>query len=392
MVLPLLPLWGSLVACQRTPTANAQAPAPLERDVRVAVAVDESWPTLLRIAGDLHADEDALLASKVAGRVASVAVDLGTRVEAGAPLLQLDPRDFELRCAQAVAALEAACARVGLPPGGVDSEWSPAAVPLVRQAQIELDEAERELARLASLSGDGIASLSALDVARSRVDSAQSALGEALHEVASRRALVVQRTAELDLARQQLADTTLRAPFAGTIAARLVDRGEAVAVGSAVARLVRLDPIRLRLAVPASAAGRLRIGLPVQFEGPPERPPIAATLCRVAPDLDPRSRTMTVEADVENRDGGLRPGDFVDAVIVLDAEARALVVPLAALVRFAGVDRVVLARAGKAVEQLVTVGRIDGERAELLAGIAAGEAVILAPGTLHTGDPLRVVE
>lgn len=363
--------------------------------MRVATVAAATWPRTLRVSGELIADEESLLASKLAGRIASVAVDLGARVAAGDPIVVLETRDFELRVAQAQAALTAARARLGLATDGdaaSDAASDPAAVPLVRTAESELADARREHARLASLSGDGVLSQSALDAAQARLEAAESALADAHDEVANRQALAQQRAAELALAQQALADATIRAPYAGTIAERLVDRGESVALGAAVARLVRADPIRLRLSVPEISAGELAPGLTVRLAARGDAPPRSATVTRLAPDLDRRNRTLRLEVDLDNGDGALRPGEFVEAEIVVEPEATALCVPLAALVRFAGIDRVVLERDGAAREQQVTVGRIEDERVELLAGVAAGERVVLSPGSLRTGDPLRVVE
>ncbi|MBL8842808.1 MAG: efflux RND transporter periplasmic adaptor subunit [Planctomycetes bacterium] len=389
----LLAACATLAACSPAPSGGAPAAAPARpaREVRVATVAAANWPRTLRVSGELLADEESLLASKLAGRIATVAVELGARVAAGDPIVVLETRDFELRVAQAQAALAAARARLGLATDG-DAASDPAAVPLVRSAQSELADARREHARLASLSGDGVASQAALDAAQARLEAAESALADAHDEVANRQALAQQRAAELALAEQALADATIRAPYAGTIAERLVDRGESVALGAAVARLVRADPIRLRLAVPESLAGELAPGLAVRLAARGGAPPRSATVTRLAPDLDRRNRTLRLEVDLANGDGALRPGEFVEAEIVVDPAATALCVPLEALVRFAGIDRVVLARDGAAREQQVTVGRIEGERVELLSGVAAGERVVLSPGALRTGDPLRVVE
>lgn len=380
-------------ACERKadPAAATEPLAP--RDVAVVVVEQQAWPRTVRVPGDLLADEEALLATKVAGRVAAVHVDLGTRVETGAPLVELEVRDFELRALQSEAALEAARARLGLA-GERDVEggaFDPDVVPIVVRARSEHDDALRERDRIAGLLRDGVASQSALDSAQARLQSAQGALADALHEVASRRAIVEQRRAELALARQQLADATIRAPFTGAVAQRLVQRGEYVAAGDAVAKLVRFDPVRLSIVAPAGAAAALRPGLRVRFTPAPGAPPREAALVRVAPELDARTRSRRAEAELENGDGALAPGTFVDAELVIDPEARALALPRDALVRFAGVDRVLLVRDGRIAEQVVEVGRADARRVEIVAGLAAGDAVVREPGGLRAGDPVRVV-
>lgn len=388
----LVAVVAAFAGCNRTaatPAPRAETPA---RDVEVALVTDVAWPRTLRLPGDLRADEESTLATKVEGRVAAVRVDLGSRVARGDVVVELEAHDLELRVAQSEAALEAARARLGLDQAGEDDAIAVDAVPMVRSAQSELDDARRDHDRQASLSGDGIASRSVLDRAIARVEAAESALAEARDEVANRRALVRQRRAELALAQQLLRDASIRAPFDGAVAQRLVDRGEFIDPGDPVARLVRLDPVRLHLDVPAVAAARATVGQSLRFVPAAGAPALDATITRIAPELDARNRTLAVEADLPNADGALRPGAFVDVELMIDPSARALAVPLAALARFAGVDRVVVAKEGRAVERLVTVGRIAGDRVELLQGVAAGEAVVLAPGALRNGDALRVAK
>jgi multidrug efflux pump subunit AcrA (membrane-fusion protein) len=97
-----------------------------------------------------------------------------------------------------------------------------------------------------------------------------------------------------------------------------------------------------------------------------------------------------VEAEVPNRDGVLRPGSFANASIVSAQTDRAVIVPTAALVTFAGVDKVLSVKDGKVIEKRVTVGRRDAERIEIIAGLAAGDPVIARPGNLVEGTPVRV--
>ena len=78
------------------------------------------------------------------------------------------------------------------------------------------------------------------------------------------------------------------------------------------------------------------------------------------------------------------------AEIVVDADAQTLSVPADALVRFAGIDKVIAVEGGKSVERRVTIGRTDGARVEILNGLAAGDEVVLAPGNLPAGSAVRV--
>jgi RND family efflux transporter MFP subunit len=128
----------------------------------------------------------------------------------------------------------------------------------------------------------------------------------------------------------------------------------------------------------------------MRIEGDPD--PHEGRLVRVSPEVDARSRTLLVEAEFVNADGALRPGAFASADLIVDAAAKARVVPDAALVRFAGVDRVFVVKDGVAVEKRVLVGRIEGGRIEILDGVDGGEQVVLEPGSLRSGAKVRAVE
>jgi len=112
---------------------------------------------------------------------------------------------------------------------------------------------------------------------------------------------------------------------------------------------------------------------------------------RLAPALEEANRSLIVEAEVDNASGLLRPGSFARAEIQTDSGGDTLVVPASSLVVFAGIEKVVTVREGKALERAVTTGRRAGEAIEIVAGIEAGEDVVVRPGNLATGMAVEVV-
>jgi multidrug efflux pump subunit AcrA (membrane-fusion protein) len=204
--------------------------------VRIAEARLALWPRSLRVPSELAPFERVTLAAEVGGRIESVSVDVGTRVDEGAAVARLRTRELELGVAAAQAALAVARARLGSTwddNGG--HSFDPTSTVVVRQAQTELDEAEREHARLQPLAKDGVSTQVELD--RAALRSARGAMDDALQEAAVLAALAVQRRAELDLARERLARAEITAPFAGVIAERLVGPGDFVAAGDGVVEL-----------------------------------------------------------------------------------------------------------------------------------------------------------
>ena len=363
-----------------------------ERQVRTAVAGLEVWPRVLRVTGELEAFEDVTVSTKVSGRVESVAVDLGSVVEAGQELARLETREYELQLAQSEAALQAARARLGLAVEGDTDEVDSERTAIVREARALLDEARQERDRLVPLIEQGIVNQSEFDSAEAAFRVAESRLHGSLEEVETRRANLAQRRAELQAARQALDDTLVRAPFAGAVGERIAGTGDYLSVGAPVARLVRFDPVRVRLAVPEREAAGVHVGQAVSVTIEGAGPPRAASVLRTAPQISERSRTLQIELELPNPEGVLRPGSFARGEIVVDPQARTLVVPRSALVRFAGIDKVVAVQDGRAVERPVEVGRVEGERAEVLAGLEPGTEVVLEPGNLQTGQAVTAAE
>ncbi len=378
--------------CSPTPAAMAPAVTAEAREVRVGVAEMSPWPFVLRATGETRAAESATLAAKVAGRIAEVTIDLGSRVRAGEVIARIEAREFELRAAQAESALAAARTLLGLPADGDESSYDVERVPGVRSARTEFDEARRERDRFVELSKVGVATQSDLDRADARLATAEAGVEDARHATANRRAIVDQRRADLALARQALADTAVAAPFDGVIAARLVNRGDYLATGDGIARLVRFDFVRVRVDVSERDAHLLRIGQAAHIEIAGAMSPLAAVIARTAPDLADGSRTLAVEFDVQNTDLTLRPGAFAAALVTVDPARAALTLPASALVSFAGIDKVFVVEAGVAKERRIQLGRRDADRAEVLGGIAPGTQVVLSPGNLRGGAAVRIVQ
>ena len=242
-----------------------------------------------------------------------------------------------------------------------------------------------------SLVAHGAATQMAQDEAASELAAAESRWQGARETIENRRATLAQREVELAIADAQLADTAVRAPFDGVVAERLASSGDYLDVGSPIARFLRADPVRLRARMPEQASGSVRPGQELRAHFDSGESSRTATVARVAPALGANDRTLSIEADLPNPEGLLRPGSFVRVDLVLDASARALSIPPAALVRFAGIEKVFVSEGGVAKERRVRTGRSDGERVEVVEGLKAGDQVVLDPGKLQSGTRLRVV-
>jgi len=330
------------------------------------------------------------LSFKVAGRLANLWVDIGSRVKKGQQVAQLETVDFRVRVEQSEAALQQARARLGLPPQGDNDRIELENTSLVRQARAVLEEARLNHERTSRLVRDGVQSQAELDRAESSFKVADSRYQDAIEEVRNRQALLLQRRSEVAIARQQLAETIIYAPFDGAVRERRASAGEYLTSGAPVATLVQLHPLRMRVEIPERDAAQLRVNqmVRVTVEGDSEVYP--GRVARLSPSFQEQSRTLVVEAEVDNQRGRLRPGSFAKAEIETNSSSTVVMVPASSVVTFAGIQKVFLVKDGNAVERNVVVGRREGELVEIVDGLRSGEMVVTVPGNLVAGQPLKI--
>lgn len=378
---------GYPVSARNNPGADAKEP----RQVKIARVSEIAMEQVVTVTGTLAAYDQATVGAKVPGRVKSIAVDLGSVVRQGQIIAQIEEQDYQLRLQQAEAALAQARARVGLSPEGKDDRIDPEKTGTVRQAQALLDDAKLKLERAENLVQRGVLAKAQLDGAEAEHKVALSRYQDAVEEIRNRQALVVQRRSELEIARQQLADSSIYSPFDGVVQEKRASMGEYLAAGAPIVNVVRMDPLRLRAEVPERESRNVQVGLNVRVTLEGDSNVYNGKIARISPTITAQNRVLIVEAEVHNN-GQLRPGSYARAEIVSDNNSTALAVPANAIVSFAGIDKVILVQDGKAVEKPVTLGRRTSDWAEVLTGVKVGDPVVIDPGNLQSGQPLVVTE
>lgn len=345
----------------------------------------------IKATGTLAPQEESTLSTKVSGRIQSLQVDIGDYVKAGDLIAQVDPKDYELRVQQAAAALLEARAALGLSLDADGENLDVEAVSSVKQAKAVLEESTRSVARIRSLTEANIASASELDSAEAGYKVALSRYSAAVDEARARIAALGQRRVEHDMARKQLSDASVRAPFEGAIQSRWTSVGEFVATGAPLVQLVKVDPLRLRLEVPERTSMLVRAGQLVRLTVEASTNLFLGRIARLSPALNQTNRMLLVEADVPSQ-GVLRAGLFARADILIQEAEERLSVPARCLTVFAGIQKVITIREGKAVEKQVTTGRRGPDWVEIISGIPPGTPVVLDPGGLRSGQPVIVQE
>ncbi|MDT7543652.1 MAG: hypothetical protein QOE33_3556 [Acidobacteriota bacterium] len=361
------------------------------RQVKVAKVSELTVGASVQVTGTLAAQDQATVSVKVPGRLRAITVDLGSAVRKGQLVAQVEQQDYQLRVQQADAALAQSRARLGLAPDGAEEKVDLEQTGTVRQARAVMDEARKSRERSASLVEQGVIARSEFESADSAYKVAVSKYQDAVEEIRNRQALLAQRRTELALARQQLADTAIVAPFDGIVQERKASAGEYLAAGAPIVTIVRVNPLRFRAEVPERDAGSVRAGQQVRVTVEGAAQSYAGRIVRLSPTITEQSRMLIVEAEVVN-DGTLRPGAFAHADIVTSDTSTAVTVPSNAIVNFAGIEKVILVQNGKALEKSVTTGRRINDMTEVLAGVNIGDTVIINPGNLQSGMAVQVVE
>jgi RND family efflux transporter MFP subunit len=385
----------ALAGCQGEPVASADQPKPKSqgpppRQVKVTPAAERTMARTVAATGTLAADDQVVLGTKVAGRLAEITVDLGSRVKRGQPIGRLDQSDFKFRVDQAEASLQQARVRLGLSATGTDERVDPEQTAIVRQARAVLEEARLTRDRSVKLLEQELIARAQLDTAEANLKVAEGRYQDAIEEVRNRQAIIAQRRSELDLARQQLTDTVLLSPIDGAVSLKQASVGEYLGAGAPVATLVRVHPLRLRVPVPEREGVGVRVGQPVKLTVEGDPTVHGGRVVRLSPIVQEQNRTLLVEAEVPNERAVLRPGSFARVEIVTDTGQVVVTVPATAIIVFAGVEKVLVVREGRTAEVRVTTGRRLGEDVEILDGVKRGEAVVAVPGNLTGGQSVTI--
>lgn len=376
---------GGSKANVRTDESTANTPAPVE--VTTAAAIVREVPGFFEATGSLAGDQQTDVAPQTSGKVVALGVDIGTHVRRGQMLVKLDDAELKLRVDQALSQVEQAKAalrqaeeKIGLGPG---QAFDPNRVAEVAAARVALDLAEKNLRRAEKLIESGDVSRSFYDEARARRDQLKEQYEVAVAQarqnyagVAVAKTNVSNAEAQLALARKSLSYSVIFSPIDGFVAERTADLGEYVSPQQKVATIVRINPLRMRIDIPEQAIPEVQVGqsVSVNTSAWPDKQ-FSGRIARIAPNVSATSRTLTVEAEIENSNGALKPGQFATVRILQPRPTPAVFVPARAVITDAGVSRVFVIKDGHAEQRIIQTGQSESDLIEVKTGVATGEQV-----------------
>jgi len=368
------------------PEALAAAGEPAPVAVATATVAETPVTRYIRVSGTLAAQESAEVAAEVAGRVVATPVERGSRVGNQAPLVQIADTEVAAQAREADANAAQIEARLGMTTGPFDVER----VPDVANAKASYDLARTEFERTKMLQERQLVSQQEFDQKQAQAEAARRQYEVARNSAEQQYQSLMAARARVALARKSVADTVVRAPFEGVVGERLVSVGDYVTRGTKVATVMRVNPLRLEITVPAQYVTAVAAGSPVTLEVdayPGET--FTGRVRFVSPALQADTRALVVEAEVANADGRLKPGLFATARIEQAAKSPALLVPAAAVQKTGSTAQVFVVADGRAEARLITLGLTEGDRVEAASGLKAGDQVVVG-GLDRVSDGVRV--
>jgi membrane fusion protein (multidrug efflux system) len=322
-----------LIKYKQVQTAIAQASSfvPPPEAVTTIVAKQERWPATLGAIGTTEAVQGVMVSADQPGVVDVVSFDSGRRVAEGEVLVRLDTRQEQAQLAAA-------------------------------QAQLELSRLNSE--RMAGLRQEGIVAQADDDRSSAELKQAEARVGE------------IKATIERK---------TIRAPFAGLLGIRQVNRGQYLTGGAPVVELQSLDPIYVNFSVPQNAIGDVKPGVKVHLalEGVANAE-FTGQVTAVNSVVDPNTRNIQVQATVANPLGTLRPGMFVQTQVLLAAQQPHVSVPASAINYAPYGDSVFVVGEVEGPngqkftgvrQQFVKLGPARGDQVAVVSGLKPGESV-----------------
>ena len=356
---------------------------------------------VLTASGYIVARREAIVSSKIQGRLLELRVEEGSQVQNGEVIARLESTDFVASVARAQAQIQQATATQS----SADAS--------IQRAEADVAEARRQLGVSERLIADKLVPRDQLDANKSRVTLAEAALAQARAERQRSIASVAQAEADLTYANAQLQNTVIRAPFSGTVVRKMAEVGESVApippgvnistASGAIVALADLATLEMEADVNEANVAKLVEGQPAEItvEAFPDRK-YKAVLRQVIPTADRTKATVLTKVTLIDKDKDLKPEmsakvtflepQRADAPVAVDAAPAkpVILVPQSAVVTRDGGPKVFEVVGDRVQMRTVATGATRGDRVIVTDGLAGSETLVDKPAeTLKDGDAVK---
>ena len=368
--------------------AQPQKKAPL---VTVEPAAVGEIARTLDLTGEVVPIQAVQISATLEGPIAFCPWREGDVVKAGEVLIEIARPVYREEVRTAEAALAVAQAKLADLRAGARPEEIAQAAESVKQLEECAGFAKSDLDRVSQMVESGSLPGESAEKARVAYVKCQTDLaaarqklqmlraGPTATEIATQEAIVEEAAAKLELARARLSESTIPAPFGGTITKVYVRQGDMAAPRMPLIEMVDLSSLVVRCAVPEISTGAVRTGMEAQvrLDALPGRS-FSARVVRVFPHLDPQLRTRTIELAVEN-DAPLAPGMFGRVLLILESVPDAVTVPVQAIIATpSGAQVAFVVADGKAAQRKVETGIEASGRIQILSGLNPGDQVVVS--------------
>ena len=347
--------------------------------VRIETVKPQVLEASVSYTGTIKPYEEIMVYPRVAGQLTNYSVYPGDRVTAGQPIATLDASELTTGVAEATAEVSTMETDLEMSKIEVDEQQS-----AIAQIKADLDYLNLKKDRFARLVKDGVISQDDFDVVDSEVRSKEANLKQARVKLArmsamvtNNRAKINQAKAKVDTAKVMQGYTTITSPISGIVQERNADPGVVVQPSMGIVKIGNYNRVRLQANVAQSDAVNIRPGATVVATVPGSNiPPIKGKITSIFPQANSQTRTVTVEAVIDNPDGQLLSGKFLEMKILTARKPNALIIPQAAVVEFQDQPSVWVVEGDTVTAQPVTLGMSTGDRVEVTSGLESGQAVV----------------
>lgn len=308
-------------------------------NVSVQTAVKKQFRPFIEATGTLNPFEEVFIGAEIDGIINSVRVNEGAAVSKGMLLATIDDVEYNQGVVSAQAAL--------------------------KQAEATHANTRIEYSRKEALYKEELVTKQQFDDVSTRLTLSESDVERA--------------KAAVSIAKQKLAKTKVHAPLTSRVKEKLVSQGDFVKNGTRLFTLIQPNPLKLRFSVSERDVGRIKIGqdVAIRVDAFPDRE-FTGKVSIVFPSLDEKTRTLSIEALISDKEGLLKPGLFARVVLYTGGPKDTVVVPITSLLYEGDRIRVYVVEGDKAKERLVKLGNKYGEEMEIAEGIEEGEKVVVA--------------